>query len=56
MFVLVTNGCPSGYGFVRDHLGNKSYYGPISDCKQYIKSMEKEYQRYINSYRRRERK
>lgn len=53
MFTIITNGCPSGFGFVRDHLGNKSYYGTIDECKKYIKSMEREYQRYVNSIRRR---
>lgn len=53
MFVLVSNGCPDGYAFVRDHYGNKSYYGTIEDCKRYIKSMEKEYQKYINQLKRR---
>lgn len=31
-YQLITNGCPSGYGFVRDYMGNKVFYGTIEEC------------------------
>ena len=43
MYTIVKNGCPSGYAFVRDYLGNKMYYGTIKDCKEFIKNMERDY-------------
>lgn len=36
MYQLITTGCPSGYGFVRDYMGNKIFYGPISECHDCI--------------------
>lgn len=53
MYQIIETGCSQGYAFVRDHLGNKCYYGSIKDCQQFIRAMTKEYQRYINSLRRR---
>lgn len=43
MYTIVKNGCPSGYAFVRDYLGNKMYYGTIKDCKEFIRHMERYY-------------
>lgn len=56
MYRIITTGCSQGNGFVRDHLGNKCYYGTIKECQQFIKAMTREYQRYINSLHRRARK
>ena len=36
MFTLVTAGCPKGWAFVRDYMGNLVYYGSIEDCKAFI--------------------
>lgn len=36
MYEIVTNGCPDGYGFVRDYMGNKVYYGTLSECHSCI--------------------
>lgn len=36
MYHLERTGCPSGYAYVVDYMGNKMYYGSISDCKQCI--------------------
>lgn len=35
-------GCPKGYSYVRDYMGNRVYYGPISDCLEFITIMERE--------------
>ena len=35
-------GCPKGYAYVRDYMGNRVYYGPISDCIEFINIMERE--------------
>lgn len=56
MYQIVETGCIPGYAFVRDHLGNKCYYGTIKECSAFIKAMTKEYQRYVNSLRRRVRR
>lgn len=40
MYTIVKNGCPSGYAFVRDYMGNKMFYGTIKDCKEFINRME----------------
>lgn len=32
MFEIITNGCPDGYGFVRDYMGNKVFYGTVEEC------------------------
>ena len=55
MYQIIETGCTQGHAFVRDHLGNKCYYGSIKDCQQFIKAMTKENQRYINSVKRRNR-
>ena len=47
MYQMISNGCPSGYAFVRDWLGNKCYYGPVKECRAYIRFMEKELKRYL---------
>lgn len=49
MYTIVKNGCPSGYAFVRDYLGNKMYYGTIKDCKFFIEQMEKEIYLYLKN-------
>lgn len=41
-YQIVTNGCPKGYGFVRDYMGNKCYYGTLEQCEEFIQIMEKE--------------
>lgn len=56
MYQIIETGCTRGHAFVRDHLGNKCYYGSIKECQQFIKAMTKEYQRYVNSLRRRVKK
>lgn len=56
MYTIITTGCIRGYAFVRDHLGNKCYYGTIEQCTQFIKAMTREYQRYVNSLKRRVRR
>ena len=40
MYQIVKNGCPKGYAFVRDYMGNKCFYGTIEDCKEFIRVME----------------
>lgn len=42
MYTIVKEGCPKGWAFVRDYMGNLVYYGPIADCKEFIKAMEGE--------------
>lgn len=41
MFQLLTTGCPAGYGFVRDYMGNKVYYGTVKECKQCIRILSR---------------
>lgn len=53
MYKIIRTGCESGYAFVRDHMGNKCYYGTVKDCEKFIKAMTREYLRYVNSIRRR---
>lgn len=45
--ILVKNGCPSGYAFVRDFYGNKMFYGTIKECKEFMYHMEKEICSYL---------
>ena len=40
MYQIITNGCPKGWGFVRDYQGNKIFYGTIKDCKRCIAILE----------------
>lgn len=52
MYNIIKAGCPSGYAYVKDHYGNKCFYGPIKECQQYIKYMENEYRRILKIYQR----
>ena len=36
MYQIITNGCPKGWGFVRDYMGNKIFYGTIKECMRCI--------------------
>lgn len=40
MFTIIKDGCPKGYGYVRDYMGNLCYYGSIKECLAFIKAME----------------
>ena len=42
MFTLVTAGCPKGWAFVRDYMGNLVYYGSIDDCHHFMKAITEE--------------
>lgn len=50
MYTIVKNGCPSGYAFVRDYMGNKAFYGTIKECKQFIESMTQELYKYAKTH------
>lgn len=41
MFQIIREGCPSGYGYVRDYQGNRIYYGPLSECEKCKKFLSK---------------
>ena len=41
-YTLIKDGCPDGYAYVRDYMGNKCYYGTVDDCKAFIERMEGE--------------
>lgn len=40
MFQIVKEDCPKGWAYVRDYMGNKVFYGPEEDCKQFIYMIE----------------
>ena len=42
MYRIEKDGCPKGWAYVVDYMGNRCYYGPIADCKEFIKAMEGE--------------
>jgi len=42
MYRIDKAGCPKGWAYVVDYMGNRCYYGPIADCKEFIKAMEGE--------------
>lgn len=31
-YQMVTVGCPKGYAYVQDYMGNKIYYGTLEEC------------------------
>lgn len=39
-YQIIDNGCPDGFAFVRDYMGNKCFYGTMEKCKEYIVMME----------------
>ena len=41
MYKLIKDGCPNGYGYVQDYMGNKVYYGPVKACKDCIRELNK---------------
>ena len=40
MYRIEKAGCPKGWAYVVDYMGNRCYYGSIADCKEFIKAME----------------
>lgn len=52
MYNIIKAGCPSGYAYVKDHYGNKCFYGPIKECNRFISYMENEYRRILKIYQR----
>lgn len=40
MFILIKDQDRSGFAYVRDYVGNTWYYGPVKDCKEFIRKME----------------
>lgn len=39
MYKINKNGCPDGWAYVQDYMGNKCYYGPVRECKLFIQAM-----------------
>lgn len=39
MYTIIKAGCPKGWAYVRDYMGNLCYYGTIKDCETFIKIM-----------------
>ena len=44
MYTIIKTGCPKGWAYVRDYMGNLVYYGRIEDCKQFISEMEEHHE------------
>ena len=40
MFIIVKDESRTGFAYVRDYVGNTWYYGPVKDCKEFIRKME----------------
>lgn len=40
MYTIIKTGCPKGWAYVRDYMGNLVYYGRIEECKTFISEME----------------
>lgn len=40
MFQIIKEDCPKGWAYVRDYMGNKVFYGPEEECKQFIYMIE----------------
>ena len=30
---IINTGCPAGYAFVRDYMGNRIFYGTVDECR-----------------------
>lgn len=42
MYRIDKAGCPKGWAYVVDYMGNRCYYGSIKDCEEFIRRMENE--------------
>lgn len=40
MYQIIKTDCPKGYGYVRDYMGNKCFYGTLQECQEFIDQME----------------
>ena len=41
MYQIVKDKFRSGYGYVRDYIGNLWFYGTIKECKSFISDLER---------------
>lgn len=41
MYKIDSVGCATGYGFVRDYVGNIWFYGTVEKCQEFIERMVK---------------